>query len=1023
MKPVYETCQPRSEVLSGEIRGEIFAANLSDVVRGEAPDIYGDPDTFFCNTYDTDDLKTFLKEVFERLSGSGPGTPFLRLETSFGGGKTHNLIAAYHIAKDAKQISGVDRFLPSAFTPREPVNVAAVVGDDVDPMNGVDHDGTVIRTLWGEIAYQLGGPEGYAYVAESDRLFGAPGRDALANMVGDKPTLIMIDELAAHLRVARKREDLHEQVPVFLGRLIELACSRQNLVLVITLAESQDAFGRESDELREYLSEAESLSARRELSLKPTREDEIASVINHRLFESIDRAGAEEAAKEFLSYYRKQHQRGVAIPTHATTAEYGNEIQQTYPLHPALLDVLNRKTSTIPNFHKTRGVLRLLARVVRRVWDEKDPDVYIISPAHVDLSVAAIREEVTSRLKRSEFVPVIQADIWSEKGAANPAHAQQVDTEWQDVGKPPLAKRLTQTIFLHSLTHGKATWATRSDINLAVGRPGLDLDLIEQTLQKLGRLCWHMHQHEEEDSYRFDTEPTPEKIIAEEMDKVGRAEGKKDLEVRIREMYQTRFFEPVFFPEEPDDVEDDAGRPKLAIMSYDSVRVKADDAPPPPLVQHIYQHKGTQRGFRTYQNNVLFLCASEDEIENMIRVARRLRAIERITGSRDRMDEFGKKTQAKLKDEKSTADLGVRVAVAKGYRHLFYPDGGAGRESGGLGHYAFKPHEGGTDAAKDTEGRLIRVLRQTLRKALAADDESLGASYVKEKLWPGGTDHMSTEDFRRLFCKNRSMPIILVPDKLKQTVRDGIEKGVWAYWDGKRGYAQGHALPAIALTEDHAIYLPEAAPFCLKCGNQPCTCEVKKVCPRCGQDPCVCEELCPRCGQKPCVCQICPICGQPKPCGCDRASVGPFEGTPNKVFAELTDRCQDAGIECLEAVRIVCDDVDTLRRLGLAFSQLAGQSLSVSHEYTAEAEDGHVQHEYRGSWARFDSSRSFTESFARQATAATQRTLIEVVFDEPAEIGGKQLTRMLESFNTMEVGKIELTGRPAGAEDEKKNGD
>jgi len=941
-----------------------------------------------------------LAEIFGRLSGTS-GSPFVRLETAFGGGKTHNLIAAYHVAKIGRDIAGLDQFLPPELVPAEPVNVAGVVGQEVDPINGVKHGKLTIRTLWGEIAYQLGKEDAYSHVVRSDEQLAAPGTGALSNVIGDTPTLIMIDELALHLRVAKKQPGLHEQVAPFLSALIELASSRPNLVLVLTLAESQDAYGKETDAVREALREISRISARQERTLTPTSEGEIASVINRRLFERIDESAATETAKAYQQDYRKLVKRGVAIPEHTVSAEYANEMERTYPLHPALIDVLNLKTATIPNFQRTRGVLRLLAQIIRQVWQDKEPDAFLIAPYHVELGVPAIGEELTSRLDRQEFVPVIQADICSDKKKAKPAHAQALDEEWKDKGKPPFAKRVAQTIFIHSLTHGKAKWATRADINLSVCQPDTDPDLIGQTIEKLGSF-WHIHEDEQRAAFYFDTEPSPAKIIDEEMDRVGRTEGKGELSVRVEQIYKTSFLEAVFSPEDPSGVDDNTDRPKLAIMDYDSVQVKSDDDPPPTIVRAIYERKGTQSAFRTYQNNVLFLCVSAGEVEEMLRNARRYRALERITGSADRMGEFDASVQKKLKEAGGKADLGLRIAITKGYRHLFYPDAAA-TKTGGLKHYAFRPQEGGTDAKQDVEASLIKVLRQ-LKKALAADDEPLGAVYVLDKLWPSGRDHMSAEAFRQEFCKKRSMPIILAPEKLKQTIRDGIENGIWVYWDGTRGYAKDHPLPAVEISEDTTIYLPEAAPFCLKCGRQPCVCVGKKE----EEEE---TEVCPLCGKAPCICS-----SEMKQVG--RVLLGPLAGTPNKVFADLRDRCHDGKVSELAGLSIVCEDVDTLRRLSLALSQLSGFVLRVTHQYTAESKDGQVEHLYRGTWKGFDASQKLTATFAKQATEASQRTNIEVQFDDPVVPGGKEIATMLESFNTVEVGKIELAGRAAASEQE-----
>ena len=97
MKTIFELALPRDEVLQGDLREDMFAARLRDVMERTADDIYKHPNRFFENTFPTDGLKTLLNEVLGRLTGQAPSkNPIIRLETSFGGGKTHNLIALYH---------------------------------------------------------------------------------------------------------------------------------------------------------------------------------------------------------------------------------------------------------------------------------------------------------------------------------------------------------------------------------------------------------------------------------------------------------------------------------------------------------------------------------------------------------------------------------------------------------------------------------------------------------------------------------------------------------------------------------------------------------------------------------------------------------------------------------------------------------------------------------------------------------------------------------------------------------------
>jgi len=205
---IFDTCIPRDEIQSGELSLDLFAAKLRLVVEGTAPKVYQDPKSFFANTFPTEGLKALLAEVFGRLMGAAVGSPIIRLETSFGGGKTHDEIALWHIAKQGRHIDGLERFADLALLPDRPIQVAAIACQDLDPMNGVYHPETGITTytLWGEIAYQVGGIEGYSLLRGSDEQRASPGTVVLERLMKGQTTLIVLDEIARHYK---SRESHH----------------------------------------------------------------------------------------------------------------------------------------------------------------------------------------------------------------------------------------------------------------------------------------------------------------------------------------------------------------------------------------------------------------------------------------------------------------------------------------------------------------------------------------------------------------------------------------------------------------------------------------------------------------------------------------------------------------------------------------------------------------------------------------------------------------------------------------------
>jgi predicted AAA+ superfamily ATPase len=166
---VFETCEPREEVLTGTIAEADFAADLAKVIRGTASDDYKIPTRFFANTYPTAGLKNLLHNVLARLTGdSSAASCIFRLDTSYGGGKTHGLIALTHAANGMKGVANIAEFIDPKFVPTSKIRIAAFDGENADPANGRSmDDGILAHTPWGELACSLAGKAGYERVRKS----------------------------------------------------------------------------------------------------------------------------------------------------------------------------------------------------------------------------------------------------------------------------------------------------------------------------------------------------------------------------------------------------------------------------------------------------------------------------------------------------------------------------------------------------------------------------------------------------------------------------------------------------------------------------------------------------------------------------------------------------------------------------------------------------------------------------------------------------------------------------------------
>jgi len=1021
MQLIFDTCRPRPEVLSGELKDEIFAARLKDVIDGTAEAIYGDPATFFRNTFPTQGLRTLLAESLGRVTGVRPSSsPAIRLETAFGGGKTHNLIALYHTATGRTTPDMLDGLVEANLLPQpRQIDVVGVVGTDLNPADGLLHqDGVRTFTIWGELAYQIGrargdGRSGYELARQSDIMRVAPGTGLFEELTGGRPTLIMIDEIARHLRSAKgiavERTDLAEQTVGFLMSLLEFAASRANVSVVLTLASAEDAFEQETQLLRSALEEAKRVSARQEFVIQPTGETEISAIVRHRLFEEVDADAAQQTAAAYAEAYKRWFDQNTEIPQRAIRADYVQEFEASYPFHPELLTTLEKKTSTIPNFQKTRGALRLLARVVRRLWEQRPTDAWAIHLHHIDLSASEVANDLTSRLERPQFQQVIEADIVNTK-AASRAHAREVDEPWVTSGKPPYARRTATTVLLHSLTQGIATGVAPADLRLAVLQPGDDPLLIDRALDGLDDTCWFFEW--DGHRYRFKTEPSLNKIVMDEMEMILRTKAKGELDDRIRQVWRKGTFSPVYFPHEASGVDDDSGPMKLAILHYDAVHARSGQTAPPDLVQRIAEYAGATGTFRRFRNNLAFLVADEEQVETMVEVMRRYLAIARITSDGDRMRELGDENRKKLKKMGEAAELDVRVAITRTYRHLYYTRADAPKEYANLAQETLPPQEQG-EVNKDQSEVVLKALRGQ-NKVLTGDDKPLAAAYVRSRAWDQQQVHMSTEDLRKQFARRVNLPVLLDLNQLKKTIQNGIETKQWILYDVSRSIGFDHESPppAIQVSDDVILYTPaeaqrlglvirgkEPKPEPVPGGNGTGSGPVAATCPLCGNsvDACTCGEV------------VTP-----------RTIRLHGEGPPQQAVQQLLDACHDQGIKILRTVTITVqgdgkDGANDLKRLGLALPQLGKGQYRVSFSLIAGFGDGeHLRVEGTLNDSLYKRLKQVTDQFAQEATDLRAVLKVQATYESGLAVVSDDFRNLHEVLTTVSLGKLQLDAAPLG---------
>ncbi|MEG4121536.1 DUF499 domain-containing protein [Microcoleus sp. N9_B4] len=801
---IFDTCVPRDEILSGDLSLDLFAAKLRLVVEGNAPQVYQDANKFFANTFATDGIKTLIREVLSRLMKQSSGAAVIRLETSFGGGKTHDEIALWHICKQGREIHGLERFTDISVIPDRPLQVAAIDGRDLDPEQGVYHSdsGLTTYTLWGEIAYQIGGISGYQLLQGSDKSGVSPGTSVLERLTGGQPTVIILDEIARYLRSAKAkkigRSDLAEQVVAFLFSLMDLAAACDNLVLVYSLASTADTFAEETAELQETMR----ASARQERVLSPSTDIEIYNIVKQRVFAKVSEEAAEKAASEYLAAYRNCR---VNLPDGCKDASYSKAIAQSYPFHPELFNLLTKKIASIPEFQKTRGALRLFAQVVRHLWENRDGWMPMIHTHHIPIGMdGEITNDLTSRLQRSPLRNAIGADIYNPDG--RPAYAQLQDGEWIAAGKPPFSTWVARSIFLHSLTQGNSSGIRLAELNLSLLTPGVDSGFVDRVLDRLTKVAWYLDSDPVTSLARFKEEPSINKIITEEKEQVGRGFAKEDLRIRRDSIFAKKFFTLVSHIESPGNVDDNPDDVVLCAIDFDDATVNASTDAAPELIERIFNNSGESGKFRTYRNRLLFLVANRLELESAIDNAREYKAIQNILKSQNQLADLSGSQQKQLKEREGAKDIAVRVSLTNAYRHLFYPSNDQVKAPKGLMHYTLSAQDASMVKGKNNQQDVILKALKDCGKIRPEEAKPFAPAFILQKVWPAGLDSWTTKALRDAFAKDLSVNILLDAEvsMLRETIREGLKMGNWDMKVGERLFIK---------TDDSMLKLPETIEF------------------------------------------------------------------------------------------------------------------------------------------------------------------------------------------------------------------
>ena len=849
LKPWRDVVQPHPDVASGRYIQAEFAADLAQVLAGTAEPEYQDPIEFFQRTYLTEGLLGLLVTGIKRLTAQ-LGDPVVQLQTAFGGGKTHSMLALYHLCTGEVQLSdfpGGERIaerigrvdLPEA-------NVAVLVGTALDPSRPRAYPKATVHTLWGELAYQLGGLEGYTMVEQADLKAVSPGSNALTELLHRfGPCLIIIDELVAYARNLYGAERLpagsFESIMTFVQSLTEAVRRSEESMMLVSIPSSEIEIGGAAG--RAALDTLSHVIGRIESVWKPITATESFEIVRRRLFATaIDYAARDATVKAYGDMYRNA---SGEFPAGIAERDYQERMTAAYPIHPELFDRLYQDWSTLERFQRTRGVLRLMAAVIHQLWTRGDQSL-LIMPGTLPLDTPPARNELLRYLPDT-WSPVFDTDI---DGAES--RPFKIDGDVPALGRYNAARRVARTIFIGSAPSVAAQSVRGLEevrIRLGCAQPGEPAAVFGDALRRMGGQLTYLYT--DGSRYWYDTRPTVNKLARDRAQSFAEEEVNAEIIGRLRRVPKNRDFAAFHVaPPETSDVVDEA-RARVVVLHPDSTHKRSNGATKAAkAAQRYLDSRGTAQ--RLYKNMLTFIAPDENDTEALCLAVRDYLAWKSVQDEREELNldaQQRRQVSSSLDKNNETVDLRLRSA----YNWLLVPV-----QPDPLGATEFQSSKiSGDDNFFDRAARKLRhdglliyewspdILRMELDRYIWNIDR--GWEIKLKQLW----------EYLAQYCY---LPRLLDHEVLVKAVKDGIGRldAPFAYATGKSD--QGHHtgvvfrnLGAIFFDDnsmlvhpDHLVRLP-ALDLCPTCGKPvgECVCEEPpELCPKCGRpmEKCTCEQ-------------------------------------------------------------------------------------------------------------------------------------------------------------------------------------
>jgi len=624
LRPWREVATPHPDVSSGNFTQAEFAADLGQVLEGRASAEYGDARDFFRRTYLTEGLKHLLRSAMQRLLQRG-GDPVVELQTNFGGGKTHSMLALYHLfgaGEYARELAGVEDLLTDLNIAQLPRGKCAVLVGTLRGPNDPNRkpDGTLVRTLWGELAWQLGGANGFAMLAESDAGGTAPGSNLLAKLLeAHAPCLVLIDEWIAFVRqlynASTTQAGSFDANLTFAHTLTEAAKSVPGAMVVASLPQSQIEIGGEGG--RAALDRLKSTFQRLESSWRPATSEEGSEIVRRRLFEPIRDPAAlaarDAVIKAFVQLYADS---AGEFPRGCGEGEYLRRMERSYPVHPELFERLYNTWGALDKFQRTRGVLQLMASAIHTLWQRQDASL-LIMPSSLPLDSEVVQTEIHKHLAQS-WSAVLSSDVDGE--SSTPIR---IDSEIRNLGRYSATRRVARTLFVGSApTYETAPnpGIDERQVRLGCAQPGETPQSFGDALRRLADRASYLYQ--DGPRYWFATKASAMRLAEDRAEALPVREVQDEMIASLRRAARKRenFAGVHAAPGSSADVPDEP-ETRLVVLGPDHPHGKSEQSRALDAAAEILQKRGEAP--RAQRNTLVFLAPAEGALLDLQEAVRR----------------------------------------------------------------------------------------------------------------------------------------------------------------------------------------------------------------------------------------------------------------------------------------------------------------------------------------------------------------------------------------------------------------